>query len=104
MKGAFRISPLRLSRNDKYSDARKLRREIIDPTDGITVFEKWFDEEHVRAMLSNKLIRLFKRMRSTANMVPRVAANNCDQAFLANDGVADRHHPPWPYTRMGFRR
>jgi len=42
-------------------------------------------------MLSNKSIRLLKSMCGAANMVPRVAANNCDQALLANDGIADRH-------------
>jgi hypothetical protein len=44
-------------------------------------------------MLSNKFIRLPKSMCGTANMVPRIAANNCDQALLADDGIADRHDP-----------
>ena len=44
-------------------------------------------------MLSNKFIRLLKSMCGTANMVPRIAANNCDQPFLADDGIADRHDP-----------
>jgi hypothetical protein len=51
-------------------------------------------------MLSNKFIRLLKRMRGTANTVPRVAANNCDQALLANDGIADRHDPVWFFARV----
>jgi hypothetical protein len=42
-------------------------------------------------MLPNKFIRLLKSMCGTANTVPRVAANNCDQALLANDGIANRH-------------
>jgi hypothetical protein len=32
-------------------------------------------------------------MCGTANMVPRIAANNYDQPFLADDGIADRHDP-----------
>jgi len=44
-------------------------------------------------MLPNKLIRFLKSMCRTANMVTRVAANNCDQALLANDGIADCDDP-----------
>ena len=72
---------------------RKFRREILDPADGIAVFEKRFDEQHIGAMSSNKFIRLRKSMCGTANMVPRVAADNCDQALLANDGIADCNDP-----------
>src|SRR5438477_5612405 len=46
-------------------------------------------------MLSNKFIRLLKSVCGTANLVPRVAANNCDQALLANYSIADRHDPVW---------
>ena len=72
---------------------RKFTRKIIDPADGIAVFQERFDEQHIRAMLSNESIRLLKNMCGTANMVSRVAANNCDQPLLANDGIADRHDP-----------
>ena len=65
----------------------------LDPADGIAVFEERFDQQHIGAMLSNQLIRLLKSMCGTTNMVPRVAANNCDQALLANNGIADRHDP-----------
>ena len=44
-------------------------------------------------MLSNKFVRFLKSMRGTANLVPRVAANNRDQALLANNGIADRYDP-----------
>ena len=74
---------------------RKFHREIFDPADGIAVFEKRFDEQHTGAMLSNKFVRLFKSMCGTANMIPGVAANNCNQALLTNDTVADRHDPAW---------
>src|SRR5204863_604729 len=78
---------------DKDANVRKFPREILDPADGIAVFEKRFDKEHIGAMLPNNFIRLFKSMCGTANLVPRVAANNCDQALLANNGIADGHHP-----------
>ena len=54
-------------------------------------------------MLSNKFIRLLKSMCGTANMVPRVAANNCDQALLANDGIANRYDPAWFCSRASRR-
>jgi len=44
-------------------------------------------------MFSSKFIRFRKSMRGAANMIPRVAANNCDQALLANNGIADGHDP-----------
>ena len=78
---------------------RKFRREILDPTDRIAVFEKRFDEQHIGPMLSNKFIRLRKSVCGTANMVSRVAANNCDQALLTNDCIADRHEPVWFFVR-----
>ena len=68
-------------------------RQILDPADGIAVFKKRFDEQHIRPTLSNKFIGLVKSVCGTANVVPRVAANNCDQALLANDCIADRHDP-----------
>jgi hypothetical protein len=34
-------------------------------------------------------------MCGAANLVPRVAANNCDQTLLTNDGIADRYDPDW---------
>ena len=43
-------------------------------------------------MLSNECIRLVKSMCGTANLIPRVAANNCDQTLLADDGIADRYN------------
>jgi hypothetical protein len=52
-------------------------------------------EQHIGAMLANEFIRLVKSMCGTANVVPRVAANNCDQTLLANDGIADRYDPNW---------
>jgi hypothetical protein len=64
------------------------------------VFEKRFDEQHIRPMLSNKSIRLLKSVCGTANTVPRVAANNSDQTFLTNDGIADRHDPVWFFARV----
>ena len=81
---------------------RKFRCEILDPADGIAVFEKRFDEEHVGAMLPNKFIRFFKSMCGTANIVPRIAANNCDQALLANNGIADRHDPARFFPRANW--
>jgi hypothetical protein len=36
-------------------------------------------------------------------MVPRVAANNCDQALLANDGIADRYDPAPFFARADSR-
>ena len=72
---------------------RKLCREILDPADGIAVLEKRFDEQYIGAMLSNKFVRLLKSMCGTANILSRVAANNCDQALLTNNGIADRHDP-----------
>jgi len=54
-------------------------------------------------MSSNKFIRLRKSMCGTANMVPRVAANNCDQALLANDGIANRYDPAWFCSRASRR-
>ena len=81
---------------------RKFRREILDPADGIAVFEKRFDEQHIRLTLSNKSIRLLKSVCGTANTVPRVAANNCDQALLTNDGIADRHDPVWFFARVNW--
>src|SRR6266481_2352580 len=71
----------------------------LDPADGIAVFEKRFDQQHIGAMLSNQLIRFLKSMCGTANMVSRIAPNNCDQALLANDGIADNHDPAWFYAR-----
>ena len=53
-------------------------------------------------MLSNKFVRLLKSMRGTANMVPRIAANNCDQALLTNDGIADRYDPVWFFARVNW--
>ena len=78
---------------------RIFRSQIFDPANGIAVFEKRFDEQHVGVMLSNKSVRLLKSMCGTANLVPRVAANNCDQALLANDRIADRHDPEWFFAR-----
>jgi hypothetical protein len=54
-------------------------------------------------MLSNKFIRLLKSMCGTKNIVPRVAANDCDQALLANDGIADRYNSPRFCARARFR-
>jgi hypothetical protein len=82
---------------------RKFRREILDPADGIAVFEKGFDEQQIGAMLSNKFVRLLKSMRRTANLVPTVATNNCDQALLANYSIADRHDPVWHCARASWR-
>ena len=42
-------------------------------------------------------------MRGTANMVAWVAANNCDQALLANDGIADRHDPARFFAAASWR-
>src|SRR5439155_20182913 len=39
----------------KDANARKFHRKILDPADGIAVFEKWFDEQHIGAMLSTSL-------------------------------------------------
>ncbi len=50
-------------------------------------------------MLTNKFVCLVKSVRGTANTVPPVAANNCDQALLANDGIAHRHDPIWFFAR-----
>ena len=104
MKRALRIGPFRLSRNDKYSNTRKLLRQIFDPTNGIAIFEKWFDEQNIGVMLSNKVIRLRESMCGTANIVTRVASYNCDQALLTDYSVADRHDPPWFIPRTRFRR
>ncbi len=41
----------------------------------------------------NNFVCLLKSRCGTADMVPGVAADNCDQALLANDGIADRHDP-----------
>jgi DNA-binding NarL/FixJ family response regulator len=57
----------------------------------------------IRAMLANKFIRFLKSMPGAANMVPRVATNNCDQALLANDGIADRHDPVRFFARAHWR-
>jgi len=54
-------------------------------------------------MLSNKFIRLRKSMCGTANLVPRVAADNCDQALLANYGIANRYDPAWFCSRASRR-
>ena len=81
---------------------RKFPREILDPANSIAVFEKWFDKEQIGAMLPNNFIRLFKSMCGTANMVPRVAANNCNQALLANNGIADRHDPARFFARANW--
>jgi hypothetical protein len=82
---------------------RKFHREILDPADGIAVFEKRFDEQHIGAVLSNKSVRLLKSMCGTANMVPRVAANDCDQPLLANDSIAHRHDPARFFARAKWR-
>jgi hypothetical protein len=82
---------------------RKFCGEILDPADGIAVFEKRFDEQHIGAMLSNEFIRLLESVCRAANMVPRVAANDCDQALLANDGIADRYDPARLCTRASRR-
>src|SRR5438132_328148 len=55
--------------------------------------------EDIEAVLSNNSVRLVKSMRGAAHMVPRVAANNCDQPLLANDGIADCHDPAWLCAR-----
>jgi len=36
-------------------------------------------------------------------MVTRVTDNNCDQALLANDGIADRHDPAWFFAAARWR-
>ena len=95
MKSALRVSQFGLARDNQDTNTRKFGGEIFDPADGITVFEKGFDEQQIGAMLSNKFIRLLKSVCGTANLVPRVAANNCDQALLANYSIADRHDPVW---------
>lgn len=82
---------------------RIFRGEIFDPTDGITVFEKRFNEQHIWAMLSNKSIRLLKSVCGAANVIPRVLANNCHQASLADNGIADRHDPTWFFARAKWR-
>jgi hypothetical protein len=74
---------------------RKFHGEILDPADGIAVFEKRFDEQHTGAMLSNKFVRVFKSMCGPANMIPAVTANNCNQALLTDDTVTNRHDPAW---------
>jgi hypothetical protein len=51
---------------------------LCDPTDGVSVFEKRLDEQHIRMVFSNKLIRLREDMCGTTNMIPSVAANNRD--------------------------
>lgn len=54
-------------------------------------------------MFSNKFIRFLKGMCGTADAVMRVAADNCDQALLADNGVADRHHPAQSDVSVRFR-
>jgi hypothetical protein len=53
-------------------------------------------------MLSNKFIRLLESMCGAANTVVRVAANYCDQALLANDGIADCQDPVWFFARVNW--
>ncbi len=76
-------------------NARKFPGKILDPAHGIAVLEKRFDEQHIGAISANEFICLVKSMCGAANTVPRVAANNCDQTLLANDGIADRYDPDW---------
>ena len=94
-QGALRIGQFRLPRHDKDANTRKFRREIFDPADGIATFQKRFDEQHIWAMVLNELVRLLKSMCGAAHTVQRVAANDRDQALLANNGIADRHNPVW---------
>ena len=51
----------------------------------------------------NKFVCILKSMCGTADMIPRVASNNCDQALLATDGIADRHDPAWFCARWRWR-
>jgi hypothetical protein len=51
----------------------------------------------------NKFVCILKSMCGTADVVPRVAANNCDQALLTTDGIADRHDPAWFCARWRWR-
>jgi hypothetical protein len=39
----------------------------------------------------------------TANLIPRVAANDCDQALLANDSIAYHHDPVWRFACASWR-
>ena len=79
------------------------RGEIFDPADGIAVFEKRLDEQHIGAMLPNKFVCLLKSMCGAANLVSLVATNDCDQPFLANDGIAHRHDPVRFFARAKWR-
>jgi hypothetical protein len=40
---------------------------------------------------------------ATANMVPQIAANNCDQPVLANYTISNNHGPPWFSARVRWR-
>jgi hypothetical protein len=42
-------------------------------------------------------------MRPTANMVPKMAADNCDQALLANYSVSHHNNPAWLHARASCR-
>src|SRR5438270_12691118 len=43
----------------------------------------------------NNFVCLLKNRCGTADIIPRVAIDNCDRALLANDGFADPHDPAW---------
>ncbi len=51
----------------------------------------------------NNFVCLLKSRCGTADMVPRIAVNSCDQALLANDCTADRHAPAWIFARWRCR-
>jgi len=51
----------------------------------------------------NKSVSLLKNRCGTADMVRRVAIDNCDQDLLANEGIADPHDPAWFCARSRCR-
>jgi len=77
--------------------------ELFDPEDAVTVFQKWFDQQNIGAMLSDELACLKETMRAAADLIPLIAPDNRGQAGLAYAVVSDHDDPTWLSSRANCR-
>ena len=66
--------------------------KLFDPEDAVTIFQKWFDQQNIGAMLSDEFACFKETVRGAADLITLIAPDDRGQAGLAYARVSDNDY------------
>ena len=66
--------------------------KLFDPEDAVPMFQKWFDQQNIGAMLPNEFTYFKETVRGAADLITLIAPDDRGHAGLADARVSDNDY------------